>query len=381
MKDSANRQLFFALIVAVVLAIALPATAQDKQQGTAKPDAQKSQPAQTAKPDAQKSQPAQTQASQPATKAEPTGKKIEAKGVIVKRDADTFTMRDQQGQQTVVTLNNETEVKEKKSNPFRRSRNYATTQIMRGLVVEVKGYGDTGRITADEIKFTDVDYRMASSVESAVVPVEGRLTQSETRLTQAETNAQRLSGQVDELSAVSNAAKGGAKAAQETADAAMAGVNDNKTQITATGERVTRANERISALDDYDVKQNLVINFKLGSAVLSKEAQAQLDTLAEQAKTDKGYVIEVTGFASADGSEDVNRRLSHRRADAVVQYLAENHMIPLRRIITPFGYGEKQPIADNATRDGRQQNRRVEVKILMNKGLTESAKATAPSGS
>jgi outer membrane protein OmpA-like peptidoglycan-associated protein len=377
MQDSSDRQLFFALVVAVLLAIALPATAQEKQ-STAKPDAQtqKSQPAQT-----QTSQPAQSQASQPATKAEPTGKKIEAKGVIVKRDADTFTMRDQQGQQTVVTLNNETEVKEKKSNPFRRSKNYATTQIMRGLAVEVEGYGDTGRITADEIRFTDVDYRMASSVESAVVPVEGRLTQSETRLTQAETNAQRLSGQVDELSAVSNAAKGGAKAAQETADAAMAGVNETKTQVAATGERVTRTNERISSLDDFDVKQNLVINFKVGSAVLSQESQAQLDSLAEQAKTDKGYVIEVTGFASADGDEDYNRRLSHRRADAVVQYLAENHMIPLRRIITPFGYGEKQPIADNETRDGRQQNRRVEIKILMNKGLTETAKGSTPTGS
>jgi OmpA-OmpF porin, OOP family len=375
MKDSAHRQLFVALVVAVLLAIALPATAQEKQ-STTKPDAQtqKSQPA-------QKSEPAQSQASQPAAKAEPTGKKIEVKGVIVKRDADTFTMRDQQGQQTVVTLNNETEVKEKKSNPFRRAKNYATTQITRGLVVEVEGYGDTGRITADEIRFTDVDYRMASSVESAVVPVEGRLTQSETRLTQAETNAQRLSGQVDELSAVSNAAKGGAKAAQETADAAMAGVNETKTQVAATGERVARTNERISSLDDFDVKQNLVINFKVGSAVLSKESQAQLDSLAEQAKTDKGYVIEVTGFASADGNEDYNRRLSHNRADAVVQYLAENHMIPLRRIITPFGYGEKQPIADNATRDGRQQNRRVEVKILMNKGLTETAKASTPTGS
>src|SRR4029434_539655 len=113
---------------------------------------------------------------------EPTGSKVEVKGTIVKRDADTFTLRDPQGRETVVTLNHETEVKEKKSNPFRRAKNYATTQIMRGLVVEVKGHGDTGRIRADEIKFTDVDYRMASSVESAVVPVEGRLTQSEARL-------------------------------------------------------------------------------------------------------------------------------------------------------------------------------------------------------
>jgi outer membrane protein OmpA-like peptidoglycan-associated protein/uncharacterized protein YdeI (BOF family) len=369
MKKFANCQPILALVVTVLLAIALPIAAQDSQ-SAAKPDAQ-----------APKSQPVTAQTSETAAKTEPTGSKIEVKGVIVKRDADTFTMRDPQGRETVVTLNNETDVKEKKSNPFRRAKNYATTQIMRGLVVEVKGRGDTSRITADEIRFTDVDYRMASSVESAVVPVEGRLTQSETRLTQAETNSQRLSGQVDELSAVSNAARGGAKAAQETADAAMAGVTDNKQQISATGERVARTNERISALDDYDVKQNLVINFKVGSAVLSKDAQAQLDTLAEQAKTDKGYVIEVTGFASADGSEALNRRLSHHRADAVVQYLAENHMIPLRRIITPFGYGEKQPIADNTTREGRQQNRRVEVKILMNKGLTETAKASAPSGS
>jgi len=374
MKDFAKRQPVLGLVVAVLLAIVIPAAAQDNQ-SAAKPDtqAQKSQPV--------TAQPVTAQKSDTATKTESTGNKVEVKGVIVKRDADTFTLRDPQGRETVVTLNNETEVKEKKSNPFRRAKNYATTQIQRGLIVEVKGQGDTSRITANEIRFTDVDYRMASSVESAVVPVEGRLTQSETRLNQAETNAQRLSGQVDELSAVSNAARGGAKAAQETADAAMAGVTDNKQQITATGERVSRTNERISALDDYDVKENLVVNFKVGSAVLSKDAQAQLDTLAEQAKTDKGYVIEVTGFASADGSETANRRLSHRRADAVVQYLAENHMIPLRRIITPFGYGEKQPIADNTTREGRQQNRRVEVKILMNKGLTETAKASAPSGS
>jgi outer membrane protein OmpA-like peptidoglycan-associated protein len=97
-----------------------------------------------------------------------------------------------------------------------------------------------------------------------------------------------------------------------------------------------------------------------------------LDEIAEQAKTERGFVIEVSGFASADGSEALNRRLSQSRADAVVRYLAENHMIPLRRIITPFGYGESQPVAENTTREGREQNRRVEVKILVNRGLTGS---------
>ena len=66
----------------------------------------------------------------------------------------------------------------------------------------------------------------------------------------------------------------------------------------------------------------------------------------------------------------MNDRLSERRADAVVRYLAQQHEIPLRRIILPFGYGEAIPVADNSTREGRKQNRRVEVKILVNRGLS-----------
>jgi OOP family OmpA-OmpF porin len=81
-------------------------------------------------------------------------------------------------------------------------------------------------------------------------------------------------------------------------------------------------------------------------------------------------MIEVAGFASSEGDAAANERLSQRRADAVVRYLTENHAIPLRRLITPYGFGAKQPIADNSSIEGRKQNRRVEVKILANKGLT-----------
>ena len=72
----------------------------------------------------------------------------------------------------------------------------------------------------------------------------------------------------------------------------------------------------------------------------------------------------------SEGDAAANERLSERRADAVVRYLTENCSIPLRRLVTPFGFGAKQPVADNSTLDGRKQNRRVEVKILVNKGLT-----------
>jgi outer membrane protein OmpA-like peptidoglycan-associated protein len=92
----------------------------------------------------------------------------------------------------------------------------------------------------------------------------------------------------------------------------------------------------------------------------------------------KGYVIEVTGFADSTGNAQKNRVLSQKRAEAVIQYLVENHGIPLRRILPTYGYGENQSIADNATREGRAQNRRVEVKILVSKGMTEDVKLTNP---
>jgi OOP family OmpA-OmpF porin len=95
----------------------------------------------------------------------------------------------------------------------------------------------------------------------------------------------------------------------------------------------------------------------------------------------KAYVLEVTGHADSTGSTAVNRALSQRRADAVIRYLVEQHKIPLRRIITPYGFGALEPIADNKTREGRAQNRRVEVKILVNKGLTQPAPTMNPGSS
>jgi outer membrane protein OmpA-like peptidoglycan-associated protein len=291
----------------------------------------------------------------------PAGKKVKVTGVIVKRDPDSFVMRDLTGGEMVVSLQGAPEVTEKKSNPFRRAKNYGTTVLLRGAVVEVEGRGNgTNVLAADKIKMTENAVVVAQSIETRVTPVEGRVGETENRLTQAESNAQRLSGQLDELTAISNAARGGAKAAQETADMAVVGVeNTNK-----------RIDQLVSSLDDYEAKRGISVNFKVGSAKLQPEAEAALDEIATQAKSERAYVIEISGFASADGSVNLNRRLSQQRADAVIRYLAENHNIPLRRIVTPFGYGESNPVADNTTREGREQNRRVEVKILVNKGLT-----------
>lgn len=285
------------------------------------------------------------------------GAKMKAKGMIIRRDQGNLIVRDQMGAELTVRLASNAKIEEKKSNPFRGSKRYSETQLVRGLYVEVEGRGDSsGALLADKVKFSDDDFKVAHAVESTVVPVENRLGEAEDRVTRTEQNAQRLSGQLDELAQVANLAKGGAAAAQETADVAVDGVN--------------RTNDRISSLDDFEVKKSETINFKVGSAVLNTQAKMMLDEIATQAKAEKGFVIEVRGFASADGAENSNRVLSQRRAEVVMRYLAENHDIPLRRIILPFGYGEAMPIADNTSRDGRKQNRRAEVSILVSKGLT-----------
>ncbi|HEV2863110.1 MAG TPA: OmpA family protein [Pyrinomonadaceae bacterium] len=287
-----------------------------------------------------------------------SGQKMKIKGVVTRRDADTFVIQDQNGVSTTVALTNATSVKTK-GGFLRGGTNYGVTAILRGLNLEVEGRGDGTNLVAEKVRFNDTDLRTARTVEANVTPVENRVGAAEGRIGQVEQNAQRLSGQLDELAAISNAARGGAKAAQETADAAVAGVN--------------ATNERISALDDYQVQNNTSILFKVGSAVLSPDSKTKLDEVARQALGAKGYVLEVSGFASADGSTEANRRLSQRRADTVIRYLVENHNIPLRRIITPYGYGEAQPVADNTSREGREQNRRVEVKVLVSRGLIQGA--------
>jgi outer membrane protein OmpA-like peptidoglycan-associated protein len=292
------------------------------------------------------------------------GQKQSVRGIIVKRDADSFILRDLSGGDIKVNLSNATKVEEKKGNPFRRARNYGATSLLRGLSVEVEGRGDgSGALNAERIKMRDYELVAAQTTNALVVPVEGRVGEAENRLSQAESNAQRLSGQLEELAAVANTARGGAKAAQETADMAVAGVESTNKRIDSI----------VTDLDEYETKRGVTVNFRAGSFVLSPDARASLDEIASQAKTERAYVIEITGFASSEGAKELNKRLSQQRADAVVRYLADNHMIPLRRIVTPHGYGTLNPVADNSTRDGRKENRRVEVKILVNKGMSSPA--------
>jgi OOP family OmpA-OmpF porin len=271
------------------------------------------------------------------TRSIPSGAKMKFRGVVIGRDADTFTIRDRNRADYQVLITDGTSIKT--NGGFLRSgKKYPVTDILRGLIVEVEGRGDTqGQLVADKIRFNESDMRAAITSDTRVGPVEE--------------NQQRIAGQMDELYAV---------AAEARKDAGT-------------------ANERISALDEYDVQDSVAVNFKVNSATLSSEAKEQLDTFADKAASAKGFMIEVAGHTDSTGGEAKNMRLSQERAEAVVQYLAVNHKIPIRRFVTPMGYGKTEAVADNSTAEGRAQNRRVEVKMMINRGMNSSSATSSAS--
>ena len=98
----------------------------------------------------------------------------------------------------------------------------------------------------------------------------------------------------------------------------------------------------------------------------------ELKKLAETAKDLKGYILEVTGYADATGGAQMNTKLSENRAKAVVTYLTQQGNVPIRHIVAPGAMGEYGAVAPNETKAGRAENRRVEVKVLVNKGIAGS---------
>lgn len=259
----------------------------------------------------------------------PAGSKMKFRGVVITRDADVFTIRDRSRADYQVVITDNTSIKTH-GGFLRSGKKYPVTDILRGLIVEVEGRGDSqGQLVAEKIRFNESDMRAALTTDTRVGPVEA--------------NMERVAGQMDELYAVAAEARAEVKA----------------------------VNERVSSLDDYDVQETVAVTFRTNSAVLSPEAKSQLDALAAKTSGAKAYMIEVAGHTDATGSDAKNFRLSQQRAEAVVQYLAVQHKIPLRRFVTPMGYGKTESVADNTTPAGRSQNRRVEVKMIINRGLNQ----------
>lgn len=278
------------------------------------------------------------------------------KGVVIKRDPDAFTMSETTGgPQTTVLLTADTEVKSHKRGAFRGSKEYAASYILRGLRLEVDGVrqGD-GSIVASKIRFDEQDLRTAQALKATLDPAEAELN---AKLKAQQEEQERLAGQIQETQALAQSAREDAAKAQAAAD---------KAQNTAD-----YANNRINGLDDFDPIKTITVYFKTGSSVLSPQSKKSIDDAAAWVKTQntKGWVMAVIGYADTTGSSQRNIDLSERRANAVIYYIVSKYKMPLNRLVQPFGYGQLDPVAENKTAAGRAKNRRVEIRLMVNKGI------------
>jgi OmpA-OmpF porin, OOP family len=134
---------------------------------------------------------------------------------------------------------------------------------------------------------------------------------------------------------------------------------------------------RVGDIDNYNVKATTNVNFDTGRAVLSEEAKARLCATAQQAEATSNALLLVVGYTDSTGSEDYNQTLSEKRAAKVINYLQQAcHWKPYR-VLTPAGMAEADPLADNSTPEGKAQNRRVAVNVLVSKAVDGIETASA----
>jgi len=190
--------------------------------------------------------------------------------------------------------------------------------------------------------------------------VNERVTPLENRAGELEETSRRNTQEIGRLSRDIQDVKARADRAQEQADRAASSAEQANTRVTTVEQSVS---DLRSNLDKYSLKRTVTVQFNAGKSELLPEAMSALDDLAGGIKDRNGFLLEIEGFASAEGKADLNERLSQARSEAVMRYLADRHNIPVFRMYI-LGFGTSRPLADNSTREGRGQNRRVEVRLL-----------------
>ena len=233
----------------------------------------------------------------------------ELKGVITARSGDRMQVTAEDGTSTIVAVNEATQGKAG-GGLFGGSSKLTVAALLNGLPVTVKTLqSDTGLI-ASQVTFRKNDFKTANMIRNGT-------------------------------------AQGFAE--QTAATEALRG--------------------RMGDIDKYNVKGTTNVYFDTGKAVLSPGAKADLCATATQADGINNALMLVVGYTDSVGSEEYNQMLSERRAAAVINYLQQACRWKPYRMLTPTGMAESDPLADNSTPEGRAQNRRVTVNILVSKGL------------
>ena len=304
------------------------------------------------------------------------------RGIIDSRDGNKIHVREDANTVVVLATDNNTRIS-LRSGVFGMSRKTATAdELIPGLYVVAEGHGsENGELETRKIVFQPGAQRIARSADIRVRPVEARTGVIEARATELEGRADHLQTRATDLEKRSATIE----TKQQDTDQQVVTVKQTAGQANESAQKantgVASLGDRVTNLDNYEAKTTATILFPLNGSRLTEKAKKDLDALVQPLEKEKGYMVEVAGFADTTGSAELNQVLSEKRAAAVVRYLQEDGNVPLRRIFAPAGLGTSHAAADNKSRDGRQQNRRVEVRVLVNRGLNAGTPTAQDQGS
>jgi OmpA-OmpF porin, OOP family len=234
----------------------------------------------------------------------------EVRGIISARSGNRMQVTTDDGTKTIIAINEATRIKSGGS-LFGSNRNKLTeASLLNGLPVTIKTVQAGDQLVASQINLRSKDFRTANMIRSGT------------------------SQGFAEQSAATEALRG-----------------------------------RMADIDEYNIKDTTNVNFAVGKAVLTEQGKADLCATVSAAGAMKNSLILVVGYTDSTGSDDYNQQLSEKRASRVVNHIQQACGWKPYRMLTPTGMSESAPLASNDTADGKAQNRRVAVNVLVSKGL------------
>lgn len=234
----------------------------------------------------------------------------EIKGTLTARQGDRIQVQTADGNRTVLYVSDQTRVRATGGLFGANRTTLDDGALLNGLPLTIKTLQSGDTLLASQITFKNSDFKTASMIRTGT------------------------SQQFAEQSAATEALRG-----------------------------------RMGDIDQYNVKATTNVYFDTAQAKLTQESKAQLCAAAGSAAQMDNALMLVVGYTDADGDEEFNQTLSEKRAASVINYLQQACKWKPYRMLTPAGMAEADPVADNATEEGKAQNRRVAVNILVSKAV------------
>jgi OmpA-OmpF porin, OOP family len=233
----------------------------------------------------------------------------EIKGIITARNGSKMQVTAEDGSKTVIEIDDRTQVRASKGFLGGKAK-LTLSSLLNGLPVTVKTLQGGETLMASQIMFRNTDLKTATMIRQGT--------------------AQGFA----EQSAATEALRG-----------------------------------RMADIDSYNVKNTTSVYFDTGKFQLSDQSKAALCAAAAEADRLPNALLLVVGYTDSVGDEDYNQQLSEKRAARVMNHLQQACRWKPFRMLTPTGMAESDPVADNGTEEGKAQNRRVSVNVLVSKAV------------